>query len=156
MKNENVSATAEFFICDDCGREVKTEGLIGTKNRNHCPYCLVSKHLDKTVSGDRASLCKGKMVPVALTFKREGLDKYGKPRRGELMIVHRCGKCGEFSINRLAGDDDERAILKLFAETLSLDSLKKELVDQGIAPLEEKDKEEVYLQLFGKGVSPFR
>lgn len=155
MEKEKISEAAGSFVCEECGREVKTGGFIGTKNRNHCPYCLVSKHLDEKISGDRASLCKGKMIPVALTFKREGFDKYGRPRRGELMIVHRCEKCGELSINRMAGDDDEGAILKLFTESTKLDSLKKELADRGIMLLEEKDKEEVYRQLFGKAVSPF-
>jgi len=156
MKKEDISERDDLFICEGCGREVGTEELIGTKNRNHCPYCLTSKHLDELVSGDRASHCKGKMIPVALTFKKEGFDKYGKERRGELMIVHRCEKCNKFSINRLSGDDDEGAILKLFGEAATNETLREELKGYGITALEEKNKEEVYLQLFGKGIDPFQ
>lgn len=156
MKKEDISEKGDLFICEGCGREVGTEELIGTKNRNHCPHCLTSKHLDESVSGDRASRCKGKMIPVALTFKKEGFDKYGRERRGELMIVHRCEKCGKFSINRLSGDDDEGAILKLFSEAAANETLRKELEGRGITALEEKNKEEVYIQLFGKGINPLQ
>lgn len=140
------------FVCCGCGNRVEFSEEIGTKHRNHCPKCLSSKHLDKEFSGDRAAMCGGCMSPVGLTFKQEGVDKYGKPKKGELMIVHRCGKCGEISINRLAADDDERAVLKAFVDSCSMsEDERKKLADEGIRILDEGDKEEVYIQLFGKG-----
>lgn len=32
---------------------------------------------------------------------------------GEWALVHRCRVCGKLSTNRIAGDDDEQALLKL-------------------------------------------
>jgi DNA-directed RNA polymerase subunit RPC12/RpoP len=36
----------ESFTCENCGKEIEKhpEGSA----RNHCPYCLSSKHLDDT------------------------------------------------------------------------------------------------------------
>ena len=150
MPNKNSVDTFGPFICLVCGEKNEISNLIGTKNRNHCRKCLRSKHLDLDIPGDRASNCLGSMTPFALTFKQEGTDKYGKRKQGELMIVHRCDKCRKISINRLAGDDDEGEILKLFSKTLaSSDELKESLKQEGIEILEEKDKDEVYRQLFG-------
>ena len=150
MLTRNSEDTFGPFICSVCGERNEISDLIGTKNRNHCRKCLSSRHLDRDVSGDRASDCLGIMVPVALTFKQEGVDKYGRKKQGELMIVHLCDKCRKISINRLAGDDDEAEILKLFSKTLSLSEAEKEsLKEEKIEILEEKDKDEVYRQLFG-------
>lgn len=116
------------FKCKNCHKEVSVLS-IGTRNRNHCPYCLYSLHVDERISGDRKSFCHGLMEPVGLTFKEEGVDKYSKKRQGEIMIVHKCMNCGKINRNRIAGDDDSKTILML---------------------CEEKDKEEVKKQLFGK------
>jgi hypothetical protein len=68
------------------------------------------------------------------------------------MIVHRCSKCEKISINRLAADDDEGAIIKTFVESKNMSEDKKKIfADSGIRILGEGDKEEVYIQLFGKG-----
>jgi len=140
------------FVCCGCGEYVEFSETIGTKHRNHCPKCLSSKHLDKEFSGDRAAMCGGCMPPVGLTFKQEGVDKYGMPKKGELMIVHRCNGCGEISINRLAADDDERAVLKAFVDSCAMPKEDREKISgEGIRILNEGDKEEVYTQLFGKG-----
>ena len=150
MSIKNSDDTFGSFICSVCGEKNEVNDLIGTKNRNHCHKCLNSKHLDLDVSGDRASDCLGTMVPIALTFKQEGVDKYGKKKQGELMIVHLCAKCRKISINRLAGDDDDGEVLKLFSKTLILsDEQKESLKQENIEILEEKDKDEVYRQLFG-------
>lgn len=140
------------FVCCGCGRWVEFSGSIGTKHRNHCPYCLSSKHLDKEVSGDRAAGCGGCMKPIGLTLKHEGVDKYGRTKRGEVMIVHRCEACGEISINRMAADDEEGEILRMFSVSVSMsDDERKKYSDEGIRILGEGDKDEVYIQLFGKG-----
>jgi len=106
------------FICSNCGLSVKADFAMGTKNRNHCPKCLYSLHVDN-VPGDRKAGCEGNMEPIGLTFKEEGLDKYGKKVQGELMLIHKCGKCGKVNINRIAGDDNPDEILKIYAASLT-------------------------------------
>ncbi len=93
------------------------------------------------------------MKAVALAFKKEGFDKYGNEREGELMLVHECSVCGRISINRLASDDDEAAILSLFDSSLSLpDALGKKILEEGISIIGKADKEKVFIKLFGKGI----
>lgn len=67
----------------------------GGHQRNHCPHCLWSRHVDDRTPGDRASACGGSMAPVG-TFTRP---------KGESVIVHRCQSCGFERHNRIAGDD---------------------------------------------------
>ena len=129
------------FICANCGKEVTSTESIGTHQRNHCPFCLWSKHVDE-VPGDRKSDCFGDMMPIALTFKEEGMDKYGKKRQGEIMLVHKCQKCGKVSLNRIAGDDDEKAIMKIYE-----DSLNKNFENITCTILSENDKTELNRQL---------
>ena len=40
----NFTEIDEEFICENCGKKV---GKLGYSCRNHCPYCLYSKHVDK-------------------------------------------------------------------------------------------------------------
>ena len=101
------------FTCMHCRNFVSADAVLsGVHNRNHCPYCLASRHLDLFEAGDRLSACKGAMLPVALTWKRS-LKKYARADDGELMLVHRCHDCGRLSINRIAADDDNALILSL-------------------------------------------
>ena len=72
------------FKCQNCSKDIKINLQMGTKNRNHCPNCLFSLHVDEK-PGDRSSLCYKLMEPIGLTFKKEGYDKYGKEKIGELM-----------------------------------------------------------------------
>jgi len=140
------------FICSHCGRKVFYDRRIGTEHRNHCPFCLWSQHEDLEIAGDRKSDCHGQMEPIGLTFKHEGKDKYGQEKQGELMLIHQCLKCGKISINRLAADDDNQAILKVFEKSQQMDlKRKQQLKAQGIELLEEKDKKEILTQLFGVG-----
>jgi hypothetical protein len=69
--------------------------------------------------GDRKSECHGSMKPVGLTTKKDG----------EIMIVHRCEKCGKVSNNRIAGDDNTDTILAL---------------------ADDDTRDEIQVQLFGK------
>ena len=139
------------FVCEHCKKRVPVNRAMGTRHRNHCPFCLWSKHVDLKNPGDRKSTCLGAMEPLGLTFKKEGINKYGKLRQGELMVVHRCLNCGQYSINRIAADDDSTAILELFEKSLKLDERTKlELEKENIRLLEEKDKEEIRTQLFGR------
>jgi hypothetical protein len=90
-----------FICCAHCGKSF-SELAPGTKNRNHCPFCLYSVHLDKVV-GDRAAHCFGQM---------EVIGKFRRPNMEEILI-HRCLKCGKVSNNRVAGDDDAEEVAKL-------------------------------------------
>lgn len=140
------------FICSNCHKFVSTDTFIGTRYRNHCPFCLWSTHVDFDRSGDRKANCSGLMAPVGLTFKHEGFDKYtGKPRQGEVMVIHRCVNCGHISINRTASDDNNDLLLDLLKKNNSQDEqIAEELVSENIERLGQKDEQEVRNQLFGK------
>lgn len=141
--------TTDDFICSNCGLSVKADFAVGTKNRNHCPKCLYSLHVDNE-PGDRKADCNGNMEPIGLTFKEEGLDKYGKKVQGELMLIHKCTKCGKVNINRIAGDDDPDEILKIYDLSKDNIDLKDELKKEDINLLDSSDELEIKKQLFGK------
>ncbi|MFW5712711.1 MAG: RNHCP domain-containing protein [Spirochaetota bacterium] len=101
------------FVCRNCGAPVHSWAP-GTSQRNHCPYCLHSLHVDIT-PGDRKELCRGLMEPIGL-WVRAG---------GDTALLHRCRRCGALRSNRLAGDDDERALRSLAEKAL-----------QAVGPLE--------------------
>lgn len=144
------------FFCCECNRKVVYTNNIGTAHRNHCPYCLYSKHVDKNFSGDRASDCYGRMKAVGLSFKKESKNKYKKEDGGELMIIHQCENCLDISINRLARDDEEIQIITLFNQSLLLSpDIKKNIIENGIQIAEEKDRDKVFIRLFGKGINQF-
>jgi hypothetical protein len=139
------------FICVNCRSFVcADEALSGVHNRNHCPYCLVSRHLDLFEAGDRLSACKGAMLPLALTWKRS-LKKYARPGDGELMLVHRCRDWGGLSINRIAADDDNALILSLLYAVANLDhQVLHACVASGIDVLGAADTHRVTRALFGQ------
>ncbi len=140
------------FICLHCGALVCAEAaLSGVRNRNHCPYCLSSRHLDQFEAGDRLSACKARMRPVGLTLKRIG-KKYTGHAQGELMLVHRCEDCGKLSINRIAADDVAEAILALLEPSAGLDAdTRARLVQAGVTPLDTAQIGLVRTCLFGIG-----
>jgi len=140
------------FQCAHCGHIVSSaHWLSGVNNRNHCPYCLWSRHLDLYAAGDRLSACKATMQPVALTSKRSR-DKYGNGG-GELMLVHLCTHCGGISINRIAADDDADTLLEVFNASLALPTrTRKLLLESGINILSVENLPLVQLQLFGNAV----
>jgi len=140
----------DFFICEHCRKKVFSSVSIGTKHRNHCPFCLYSKHVDLKKSGDRKSKCQGLMKPIGLTLKKEGKDRYGKNKEGEIMIIHQCLKCQKISLNRIARDDKEKEIIKIFQKSQKNDSLLKKLKKMDIDLL--TDKEKLFLRLFGKKI----
>jgi isocitrate dehydrogenase kinase/phosphatase len=91
------------------------------------------------------------MEPIGFTFKKEGFDKYGKPRQGELMIIHQCQDCGQISINRIAADDEQATILKIFENSKELEKeILTKLKQEGIRLLSGQDEKEIRTQLFGK------
>lgn len=136
------------FKCAHCGNYVSANAFLsGVNNRNHCPYCLWSRHLDHYKSGDRMSACKALMEPVALTIKKAN-KKYGTGKNGELMIVHVCADCGKPSINRIAADDDSGRLLEIFNISLQLTTAAQlNLIQHGIQVLQFKDRAFVESQL---------
>jgi len=92
------------FICVNCGRDVRP--LTNGSYRNHCPFCLHSRHVDNVI-GDRANDCLGEMEPVEIIYNT---------KKG-YQIIHKCRKCGAERANKIAENtempDDFAAILRL-------------------------------------------
>ena len=138
------------FACKHCSLYVSSASLLsGVQNRNHCPYCLWSRHLDLYAPGDRLSACKALMRPVGLTVKTTR-KKYG-PGRGELMLIHLCAECEQLSINRIAADDDSQRVFGVYTDSLRLEnSMQTRLEADGIRTLGASDRDAVCAQLFGR------
>lgn len=97
-------ASEETFRCVHCKLLVGTTPS-GGRHRNHCPYCLYSRHVDERTPGDRASACGASMAPVAYFLRP----------KGEQVLVHRCLGCGFERYCRIAADDSE-AVLEALPE----------------------------------------
>lgn len=151
MKNTIRYRKNDNFQCVHCHLFVSSDPMIaGVQNRNHCPYCLWSRHVDLSEAGDRLAVCRGMMKPIGLTLKRTR-KKYGLAQYGELMLIHQCEECGHLSVNRIAADDDASLIFDTYKTALQLDPQKKaELDASAIYSLGEKEEEIVRAQLFGK------
>ena len=121
--------------------------LSGVNNRNHCPYCLWSCHLDLYASGDRLSACKGQMRPIGLA-RKPGRNKYRPEAGGELMLIHQCVDCGSLSINRIAADDDAANILEIFRSSLA-HQIHTLCETNGITALQYTESAALHKQLFG-------
>ncbi len=72
----------EGFTCSHCGAKVPSTAQ--TTPRNHCPFCLWSRHVDIS-PGDRANPCKGLLRPIGI---------YTDAKR-DYVILHQCQRCGE-------------------------------------------------------------
>ena len=101
----NFVVVDEEFTCENCGAKVKK---LGYSCRNHCPYCLYSKHVDIN-PGDRSEECHGMLEPI-------GLDKTKKG----YIIVFKCKKCGAIRKNVVAEDDDMDKIIELSTKQYNL------------------------------------
>lgn len=95
-------AKNEAFKCGNCGKAVEPI-IFGGSYRNHCSYCLYSKHVDSDIPGDRANPCQGLMKPIGVFTRKSG----------EYVLVHKCEVCGFERYNRIAGDDDFDLVTKL-------------------------------------------
>ena len=94
----------EGFICEHCGKKVLPSK---SSCRNHCPYCLYSKHVDN-MPGDRASECQGMMKPIG----------YELSSKKGIVLIFKCEKCGVIKKNISAykdpiASDDYDLILSL-------------------------------------------
>jgi DNA-directed RNA polymerase subunit RPC12/RpoP len=148
MRNQIIN---DDFRCMHCRHIVSANPILsGVQNRNHCPYCLWSRHLDLNRAGDRMSACKAQMRPVGLTLKRAA-KRYGPSSAGELMLIHECIECGKVSINRIAADDFAENLFEIFANPSRLDPFMKMQLERGeIRALQPADREAVSARLFGK------
>ncbi len=154
MKRYTFRSINDDFRCKHCGYIVSTDSAFcAVNNRNHCPYCLWSRHLDLFQAGDRLSACKAGMRPIGLTLK-QARKKYGSGQ-GELMLVHLCTGCSAASINRIAADDDNDSILETFHLSLALDDeIRTSLAAEGIRLLAGVDERAVRRQLYGWREAP--
>lgn len=84
------------FVCECCGYKVEK---LGYTSRDHCPNCLVSKHVD-VFPGDRQNKCAGLMIPTGISVLKDGY-----------IIEYTCSKCGEHHRNKSAEDDNFDTIL---------------------------------------------
>jgi hypothetical protein len=143
------------FTCRHCGGYVSAARLLaGVGNRNHCPYCLWSRHLDLFNAGDRLADCKAPMRPIGLTLKRSH-NRYARALNGELMLVHECTDCERISINRIAADDIPEQIHGIFRASLRKSTrFNQQIMENGICLLNEKHEDIVCQQLFGYAARP--
>ena len=92
----------EGFICENCGKEVTPAGYT---SRDHCPYCLYSKHVDN-FPGDRSNECHGLLKPI-------GIEKFKQSYK----ILYECEKCKKHHKNIMAKDDNMDVIIELSKAT---------------------------------------
>jgi hypothetical protein len=154
MKGTRIDINTDF-TCLHCSSYVSAaQFLAGVGNRNHCPYCLWSRHLDLFEAGDRLAACKAPMRPVGLTLKRSR-NKYASTPNGELMLVHLCEDCDRISINRIAADDLPKAIIEVFKASLMESGwLWEQTMKSDINLLGDESCDIVYRQLYGQALSP--
>lgn len=88
----------EKFICSHCHQEVNP---LGYTARDHCPFCLYSKHVD-ILPGDRKNTCQGLLEPI-------GMEKF----KDTYKIRYQCIKCKKNHKNIMAKDDNMEKIIEL-------------------------------------------
>jgi len=92
MKND------DEFICENCHQKVSK---LNYTSRDHCPYCLYSKHVDIN-PGDRENTCLGLLKPI-------DIEKY----KDTYKIIYKCEKCHQIHKNIMANDDNYDEILNI-------------------------------------------
>lgn len=92
----------EKFTCEYCGNIVNK---LNYTARDHCPYCLYSKHVDIN-PGDRLNPCHGLLKPI-------DIEKY----KNTYKIIYKCLKCHKIHKNIMANDDDYNIIIKLSSKS---------------------------------------
>ena len=86
------------FICDNCGKNITK---LNYTARDHCNYCLYSKHVD-ILPGDRKNTCQGMLKPI-------GIEKF----KDTFKIIYQCEKCHTIHKNIMANDDNMDLIIEL-------------------------------------------
>ncbi len=92
----------DSFICDICGKKVSK---LVYSSRDHCPFCLCSKHVDIN-PGDRLETCHGVLKPISIE----------KGKKDTIKIIYKCQKCGTIRKNIMADDDDFEKILQVMKD----------------------------------------
>jgi len=96
----------EEFTCEVCHKKVSK---LGYSARDHCPYCLSSKHLDIN-PGDRECDCHGILKPIAV-----------EPwKKGKYKIVYVCEKCKMIKRNISADDDNFDKIIEIMSNPVDI------------------------------------
>ncbi|MCL2704437.1 MAG: RNHCP domain-containing protein [Defluviitaleaceae bacterium] len=103
-KSENTG-----FTCEKCGRDVLR--LERESYRNHCPFCLYSKHVD-VEPGDRLNECGGLMAPVGARLSAKGAQ-----------VLHKCGVCGFARYNLITDDSRQPDDYDLFLTVMKESAL---------------------------------
>lgn len=88
----------EEFICENCKQKIEK---LNYTTRDHCNYCLYSKHVDIN-PGDRQNTCKGLLKPI-------GIEKF----KNTYKIIYKCEKCNQIHKNIMANDDNMDLIIEL-------------------------------------------
>ena len=92
------------FTCTVCGKHV--DKAVGS-SRDHCPFCMISLHVDLNIPGDRLNDCEGVMPAVALRQWKKDTYK----------VLFRCKKCQKEQWNITASDDSIEMLGLLMAKT---------------------------------------
>ncbi len=102
----------EAFRCENCAEHVPPAS---SGCRNHCPFCLTSKHVD-VFPGDRANPCQGLLRAIS----------YHLDSKKGLMLDFKCDSCGALTRNianrsdPVCPDNYEKILsLSLNAESIS-------------------------------------
>lgn len=96
------SEADQAFKCGHC-RQFIGAPISGGRQRNHCPNCLYSKHVDGKMPGDRKATCHALMRPIGIHTRRNG----------EEVLIHECLGCGKRDPNRIAADDNPVLLLEI-------------------------------------------
>ena len=88
----------EEFICENCQKKVEK---LNYTARDHCPYCLYSKHVDIN-PGDRQNTCQGLLKPISI-------EKF----KSTYKIIYKCQNCHQLHKNIMANDDNYNKIIEL-------------------------------------------
>ena len=102
MNEKRFKMIDEDFICEVCKKEVKK---LNVTARDHCSYCLCSKHVDNN-PGDRNANCGGILEPIDIE----------KGKKDTLKIIYKCNKCGIIKKNKVAFDDNYDLILNIMSK----------------------------------------
>ena len=102
MENSRFTEIDEEFVCDVCKSIVKK---LEYSARDHCPYCLCSKHLDIN-PGDRSANCGGVLKPIDIE----------KGKKDNYKIVCATYKDGEIYLDEVLGEDKLKSILPMFVK----------------------------------------
>lgn len=106
METKRFKMIDDNFVCEVCGKNVSK---LSYTARDHCPYCLSSKHVDIN-PGDRANDCLGILRAIGIE----------KGKKDTIKIVYKCSKCGEIKRNKMAIDDNYELILDLSSHPIDI------------------------------------